>query len=180
VGAAKIIPTRHNLVRAQQAPEDLPAKLLWAEAVLVRCNGHVLTFEPLYDDPYRVLTRSRNFFRLQIDGRTNTVSTSRLKACLDPAAALAAPLGRGHPPVQWREVTFCWPTVAPPPPRLALPPAPNAVPAMPTGALAAAGPSTPLVPGVRTIFPHSQGFFAHLDPGQEQRLSTPAGRSQRQ
>jgi hypothetical protein len=90
VGAVAIIPTMHNVDRAQRAPEDLPANLLRAEAVLVRCDGHVLPLEPFYNGPYRVLTRSCNFFRLQIGGRTDTVSTGRFKPCLDPAAAPVA------------------------------------------------------------------------------------------
>jgi hypothetical protein len=83
VGAAEIIPTRHNVARAQQAPEDLPADLLCAEAVLVRRDDHVPPLEPLYNGPYRVLTRSRDFFQFQMGGGTDTVSTSRLKPCLD-------------------------------------------------------------------------------------------------
>jgi hypothetical protein len=79
------------MARAQQAPEDLPADLLHAEVVLVLNDGHVPPLAPLYDGPYRVLTRSRNFFRLQMGDRTDTVSTSCLKPCLDPAAAPAGP-----------------------------------------------------------------------------------------
>jgi hypothetical protein len=39
---------------------------------LVCRNGHVPPLEPLYDGPYRVLTRSRDFVRLQIGDRTDT------------------------------------------------------------------------------------------------------------
>jgi Integrase core domain len=178
VGAAEIINTRHNVARAQQAPEDLPVDLLQAEAVLVRRDGHVPPLAPLYDGPYRVLTRSRDFFRLQMGDRTDTVSTSRLKLCLDPAAVPAAPPRRGRPPGQRKDVTFRWPPVAPPPARLAMPPPASASPAAPARTLAAAGPSTPPAPGAGTVFPRGQGFFARPDPGQEQRPSTPAGRPQ--
>jgi hypothetical protein len=171
IGAAETLPTRHNVARAQQAPEDLPADLLRAEAVLVRRDGHMPPLALLYDGPYRVLTRSRNFFRLQMGGRTDTVSTSRLKPCLDPAAAPAAPPRRGRPPGQRKDVTFRWPPVAPPPARLAVPPPASALPATPARTLTAAGPSTPPAPGAGTVFPHGQGFFARPDPGQEQRPS---------
>jgi hypothetical protein len=168
------------VARTQQAPEDLPVALLRAEAVLVRRDGHVLPLAPLYDGPYRVLTRSRDFFRLQMGDRTDTVFTSRLKPCLDPAAAPAAPPGRGHPPGQRKDVTFRWPPVAPPLARLAVPPPASASPNAPARTLAAARLSTPPAPGAGTVFPHGQGFFACPDPGQEQRPSTLAGRSQRQ
>jgi hypothetical protein len=131
VGAVEIIPSRHNVARTQQAPEDLSADLLLAEAVLICRDSHMPPLVPLYDGPYRVLTRSRNFFRLQMGNRTDTVSTSRLKPCMDPAAAPATPLPHGHPPGQQKDVTFRWPTVALPPARLATPPAPSAAPAVP-------------------------------------------------
>jgi hypothetical protein len=95
VFAAEIIPTRHNVARAQRAPEDLPADLLRAKAVLVGRDDHMPPLEPLYDGPYHVLTRSLDFFRLQIGGRTDTVSTSHLKPCLDPVAAPAVPPRQG-------------------------------------------------------------------------------------
>jgi hypothetical protein len=136
--------------------------------------------EPLYDGPYRVLTRSRDFFQLQIGGRTDTVSTSCLKPCLYLATTLVALPRHGRPPDQQREVTFRWPPVVPMLARFSALLAPTAVPAAPTGALAAAGLSTPPVLGAGTVFPDGQGFFACLDPGQEQRPSTLAGRPQRQ
>jgi hypothetical protein len=104
VGVVAIIPTMHNVDRAQRAPEYLPANLLRAEAVLVRRDGHVLPLEPLYNSPYRVLTRSSNFFRLQIGGRTDTVSTSRFKPCRCPGGSAATSVSPG-PAVAAEEVT---------------------------------------------------------------------------
>jgi hypothetical protein len=92
------------------------------------------------------------------------------KPCMDPAAAPVAPPRRGHPPGQQKDVTFCWPPVAPSPARLATPPSPSAAPAR---TLAAARLSSPPVPGAGTIFPHGQGFFECPDSGQEKRPSTP-------
>jgi hypothetical protein len=178
VGAAKIIPSRRNVARAHQAPEDLPADLLRDEAVLVLHDGHVPPLVPLYDGPYLMLTRSCNFFRLQISDRTDTVFTSCLKPCTDPAAAPAAPHRCGCPPGQQKDITFCWPPVATLPVRLAVPHAPSATPTAQT--LVAAGPPSPPVLGAGTVFPHSQGFFACSDPGQEQQPSTPGGRLRRQ
>jgi hypothetical protein len=162
------------MARAHQAPEDLPAVLLRAKAVLVRRNRHMPLLAPLSDGPYFVLTRSCDFFRLQMGGRTDTVSTSRRKPCMDPAAPPAAPPHRGRPPVQQRDATFHWPPVAPPQARWAVPPVPSATYAR---TLAAARPSSPPVPVAGTVFPHGQGFFARSDPGQP---STPAIWPQRQ
>jgi hypothetical protein len=72
VGPAEIIPARHNVARAQSVPEDLHADLLHGKAALVRRNGHLPPLELLYDIPYCVLTRSCNFFWLQIGGRADT------------------------------------------------------------------------------------------------------------
>jgi hypothetical protein len=99
VGAAEIIPTRHNVAWAHEAPEDMPADLLRAAVVLVLCDGQMLHLEPLYDGPYLVLTRSRDYFRLQIG--------DSLKPCTDSAAAPAALPRRGHPLGQRKDVTFC-------------------------------------------------------------------------
>jgi Integrase core domain len=156
IGAAETLPTRHNVARAQQAPEDLTADLLRAEAVLVRRDGHVPPLAPLYNGPYCVLTRSRDFFRLQMGGRTDTVSTSRLKPCLDPAAAPAAPPRPGRPPGQRKDVTFHWPPVAPPPA--------SASPAAPARSLAAAGPVNSTCAGGRNRFSPRPGVFSTHGP----------------
>jgi hypothetical protein len=103
VGAAKIVPTRHNVALAHQAPEDLLADLLHAKVVLVCRYDHLPSLVPLYDGPYRMLTRSRDFFCLQIGNRTNTVSTSRLKPCMDPAAA---PVARRNKDAPWASRTM--------------------------------------------------------------------------
>jgi hypothetical protein len=118
---------------------------------------------PLYDGPYRVLTRSREFFRIQMGDRTDMVSTSRLKPCMDPAIASAAPPRQGSPPGPQKDVTFHWPPVAPPLACLAVPPAPSALPAVPARTLVATGLSTPPVPEAGTVFPHGQIKSNHTD-----------------
>jgi hypothetical protein len=147
VGAAKTIPTRYNMAKAQLAPEDLPADLLHAEAVLVHHNGHMPPLDPLYDSPFGVLTRSCDFFMLQIGGRTDTVSTISRKPCLDLAAAPVAspwPSEGGH-----LQLATCGASA-----HLAVPPAPTATLVAPRDALTTAGPPTPPELGAKTIFPH--------------------------
>jgi hypothetical protein len=115
--------------------------------------------EPLYEGPYSVLARSRDWFRIQVGNRTDTISTSHLKPCLDPSAPPAEPRRRGRPPGPPKTVTFCWPPMAPPPACHASP----AVPATPSPlspAPATARPPTPPGLGPGTVFsPHRQGFF---------------------
>jgi hypothetical protein len=78
-------------------PDELPAELLRAPVVLVHRDGHVLPLEPLYGGPYHVLACSRDWFRLQVGDRTDTISTSCLKPCLDLSAPPAEPRRRGRP-----------------------------------------------------------------------------------
>jgi hypothetical protein len=67
-------------------PGKLPADLLRALAVLVCRDGHMQSLEPLYNGPYCVLARSWDWFCIQVGDRTDTISTSRLKPCLDLSA----------------------------------------------------------------------------------------------
>jgi hypothetical protein len=57
----------------------------------------VLPLEPLYDGPYRVLARSRDWFRIQVGDRTDTISTSRHEPCLDLSTPPAGPRRQGQP-----------------------------------------------------------------------------------
>jgi hypothetical protein len=116
-------------------PTSLPEELLLARHVLVRKDGPHPPLSPLYDGPFLVLERSLRFFKLQIDQRTDNVSTLRLKACKSPPdIAVAEPPRRGRPPnakkstenqkkrasrVPRRKVSFACPAavvVFPPPP----------------------------------------------------------------
>jgi hypothetical protein len=72
-------------------PDELPADLLRAPAILVRQDGHVQLLEPLYDGPYRVLARSQDWFYIQVGDRTDTISTRRLKPSLDLSVPPAEP-----------------------------------------------------------------------------------------
>jgi hypothetical protein len=179
LGAAESVATRHNSARARDVPDELPADLLRAPAVLVRRDGHVPPLEPLYDGPYRVLARSRDWFRLQVGDRTDTISTSRLKPCLDYTAPPAEPRRRGRPPGQPKAVTFRWPPVEPPPSRLAVPATPS-TPSERSPVPAAARTTSPPGLGPGTVFsPQRQGFFVRPGPSQAQRPATQTGRPQR-
>jgi len=98
LAARKPLPSAHH---SRPAPPRLPEELLMSKFVLVRHDGVQPPLSPLYDGPYLVLERSLHFFKLQIGLRTDTVSTSRLKACHTPPDAVAAvPPRRGRPPNQ--------------------------------------------------------------------------------
>jgi hypothetical protein len=62
---------------------------------------------PLYDSPYAVLQRSLRFFRLQMGGKEDKVSTSHLKPCSSNTPT-ASPPTRGRPRLH--------PIADPPPP----------------------------------------------------------------
>jgi hypothetical protein len=97
----------HNVAADRELPEDLPPDLWAADRVWVRRCGHVPLLTPLYDGPYAVIQRSLRAFKLQIGGKEDNVSTSRLKPCSSstPTASLPA---RGRP--------WLHPAVDPPPP----------------------------------------------------------------
>jgi hypothetical protein len=69
-------PTQHN---SAPASSTLPEELLLARFVLVRRDGTQTSLSPVYDGPYRVLERSTHFFLLEMEDRTDKVSTLRLK-----------------------------------------------------------------------------------------------------
>jgi hypothetical protein len=183
LGAAKSVATRHNSAQNRDMPDELPVDLMHASAVLVHQGGHMPPLELLFDSPYCVLAHSRDWFPLQVSDRTNTISTNRFKPCLYPSALPAEPHGCGRPPKPPKAVTFHWLPVAPPPARLAEPPAPT-TPSSPSGplpALAAARAPSPPGLGPGTIFPpQRQGFFVRPGPYQAQRPSTQTRRPQRQ
>ena len=50
-----------------------------ATHVFVRHNAVCKPLQPPYDGPYKVLDRSANYFTLDINGRTDTITLGRLK-----------------------------------------------------------------------------------------------------
>jgi hypothetical protein len=77
------------------------------DCVWVRTCCHVPPLMPLCDSPYAVLLRSLRFFRLQMGGNEDKVSTSRLKPC-SSSTPTASPPTCGCPRLH--------PTADPPPP----------------------------------------------------------------
>jgi hypothetical protein len=160
--------------------DELPADLLRTPAVLVRRDGHMPPLEPLYNGPYHMLARSRDWFHIQ-------VGTS-----LDPSALPAEPRHRGRLPGPPKGVTFHWPPpmelpplepppLEPSPTRLAVPvasPPPLHLPGLMPELAAVRTPSPPgLGPG--TVFsPQHQGFFVRPGPSQAQRPATQTGQPQ--
>jgi hypothetical protein len=55
--------------------------------------------ELLYDGPYCVLARSCDWFRVQVGDKTDTISTSHLKPCLDRSPNTPWAAQRGHIPL---------------------------------------------------------------------------------
>jgi len=94
-GRAPLRPAHHSSVK----PQELPEELLRSRFVLVRHDAVQPPLAAMYDGPYLVLERSRNFFKIQLGERVDTVSTHRLKACHPPPGMEAAlPPRRGRPP----------------------------------------------------------------------------------
>jgi hypothetical protein len=95
-------PTRHN---SAPAPSTLPEELLLARFIRVRWDSAQPPLSPIYKGPYRVLERSTHFFLIEMGGRTDKVSTLRLKAAWTPAdTEPAKPPRRGHPVIKMGNV----------------------------------------------------------------------------
>ncbi len=106
-------------------PVALPEDLLLSRYVLVRRDGHQPPLSPAYDGPYLVLECSLRFFKLKIGGRTDNISTLRLKPCHTPPDAqveVANPPRRGRPPKKGLPTTP--PALQHPAPTLGHPPPP--------------------------------------------------------
>jgi hypothetical protein len=76
----------------------LPEYLEKADWVWVRKDGVKKPLGPLYDGPFQVSSRQREFFRVKMGDREESVSTSRLKpAHVPPGTEPAQPPKRGRP-----------------------------------------------------------------------------------
>jgi len=93
------VPVRHNLTSSPPSSSGALADLLSSEFVFVRRDGHVPALTPLYEGPYRVLSKSDRVFRILIGSKADSVAVSRLKPAYLPAGAgPALPPARGRPP----------------------------------------------------------------------------------
>jgi hypothetical protein len=123
-GRSPVSTTHHS----SPEPVGLPEDLLLARYVLVRRDGHQPPLSPAYDGPYLVLERSLRFFKIQIGGRADNVSTLRLKPCHTPPdtqVEAADPPRRGRPPKNGPPTA---PPATPAPPTPTLPPQPAPLP----------------------------------------------------
>lgn len=113
------VPTRHNASKSSPLPATIPTPLLLSRFVFVRRDGHKPPLSPTYDGPYRVLSRSPHFFRLQLGDRSDTVSVHRLKPAFLPDDAVpAVPPKRGRPPRAASPLPPPPPLPTPSPPRV--------------------------------------------------------------
>ena len=113
-------PAHHSLPGLTELPEEL----LLARYVLVRRDAAQPPLSPAYDGPFLVLERSLRFFKLQLGGKTDVISTLRLKACHTPPDVTAAvPPRRGRPRSAPPLETVA---SAPAPPRASAPASPRA------------------------------------------------------
>ena len=80
-------------------PEFITAELSSCPMVFIPKDGHVAPLDPLYEGPYKVLSRSLKTFQLQVGKRVDVVSVQRLKPAFtaDDEAPEAPP--RQPPPV---------------------------------------------------------------------------------
>ena len=76
---------------------DPPSHLTSVDFVFVKRGAPGPPLSPLYDGPYRVVSRGPKTFTLQLGGRQEVVTVDRLKPCLAAEVTPAAPPPRGRP-----------------------------------------------------------------------------------
>ena len=64
----------NNTPKADTLPEVIPAELSSCPMVFIHKDGHVAPLAPLYEGPYKVLSRSPKSFQLQVGKRVEVVS----------------------------------------------------------------------------------------------------------
>ena len=97
-------PTRPH-TRHVQIHKDLSS----CTHVFVRCDHVLKPLDPPYRGPYRVLDRTDKFYKLDMDGKCDTVSLDRLKvAYLDDSPAHSPPMP--HPSVATSIPSWLTPT----------------------------------------------------------------------
>ena len=73
-------------------------KLQDCSHVFIRRDGHKKPLEPLYDGPYKVVSRGRRHFTVQLGDKTDTVTIERLKPVSSATSPTeAVPRRRGRP-----------------------------------------------------------------------------------
>ena len=96
VGSLAPTPTsRHGAV-----PVSVPADLQRAKFVFVRRDAHRTCLQQPYKGPYRVIESGPKMFKLDMGGKTETITVDRLKLAhldVDSPVQLALPRPRGQP-----------------------------------------------------------------------------------
>ena len=99
VGSLAPIPTsRHGA-----APVSVPADLQQAKFVFIRRDAHRTSLQRPYEGPFRVIETGPKTFKIDIGGKTETVTVDRLKLAhldVDSPIQLAQPRPRGRPPAK--------------------------------------------------------------------------------
>ena len=99
VGSLASVPTsRHGT-----APVSVPADLQRAKFVFVRCDAHRTSLQRPYEGPFRVIETDPKTFKIDIGGKTETITVDRLKLAhldVDSPVQLAQPRPRGCPPAK--------------------------------------------------------------------------------
>ena len=73
-------------------------KLAECSHVFVRRDGHKKPLEPLYDGPYKVVTRGRRHFSVQLGDKIDNITIERLKPVISATpVSEAVPRKRGRP-----------------------------------------------------------------------------------
>jgi hypothetical protein len=93
------IPARHNIAAGSALPVQIPQELKQCKYVLVKKGGHLPPLTPLYEGPYRVISRSSNTFNVQKGDKEETIAVERLKPCTNKEKMeTAQPARQGRPP----------------------------------------------------------------------------------
>ena len=104
VGSLAPTPTsRHGTV-----PVSVPADLQRAKFVFVRRDAHRTCLQQPYEGPYRVMESGPKTFKLDMRGKTETITVDRLKLAhldVDSPVQLAQPRPRGRPPLKQSPVS---------------------------------------------------------------------------
>jgi cleavage and polyadenylation specificity factor subunit 1 len=97
VGSLAPVPTsRHGAT-----PSSVPATLQQAKFVFVRRDAHRTPLQRPYEGPFRVIESGPKTFKIDMGGKTETISVNRLKLAhldVDCPVQLAQPRPRGRPP----------------------------------------------------------------------------------
>ena len=82
-------------------PASVPADLQRAKFVFIRRDAHRMPLQHPYEGPFKVIENGPKTFKIDIGGKTETITVDRLKPAhldLDNPVQVAQPRPRGRPP----------------------------------------------------------------------------------